>query len=145
MSANNPTLREEMNNPPGPHRLANVDKEICIGDLLARLIAASAADQTALDPDAGGNDINLAAAPSCILDAVAQAGTFTGRMALVIDAREGIIIPSGTMVWSGPGSTRVRFNAGDAITDLDVWYTVPADTTSLLERALGQQDKLETA
>ena len=33
------------------------------------------------------------------------------------------------------------FNAGDAWSDVDVWYTVPADTTSLLDRTLYQDDR----
>jgi hypothetical protein len=141
MSAENPTLTEELNN--GVlQRLADVNRQLCWGSLVARLIADSTADETALNPNAGGNDINLAAAPNCLLHGVSNAGVYTGAMALVIDPREGIAVPSGTMVWSGPGSTRLRFNATDAITDLDVWYTVPADTVSAMERNLGQQDQL---
>ncbi len=139
MSASNPNLREELNS--GVlMRLSDVGRAVCLGDLLARLIVDSTADETALNPDGGGNDIDLATPPSCILDAIAQAGAFTGRLTLVLDTREDIAVPPGTMVWSGPGTTRLRFNATDAITDLDVWYTEPADTTSLLERTLGQTD-----
>ena len=140
MTASNPNLREELNL--GVlQRLSDVNRELCWGDLLARLIVDSAADETAIDTTAGtAGEATLAAAPSCILDVIAQAGVFTGRMTLVIDPRAGIAIPSGTIVWDGPGTTRVRFNLTDAITDLDIWYTIPADTTSLQERILGQID-----
>lgn len=144
MTAENPTLRESYDN--GVlQRLADNHRQICFGRLLAKLIAGSAADEAGLNPDGGGNDINLAApngAPECIWHAVATAGVFTGTMTLVIDSREGIAVPPGTMVWSGPGSTRLRFNAADAITALDVWYADAADEVSALSRILGQQDNL---
>ena len=139
MTEQNPNIRETLNNGVLQTKV-DVDRQMCWGSLLARLIADSAADETTLNPNGGGQDINLAAAPDCLLDAVAQAGTFTGRMTLVIDAAEDIAVQSGTIVWSGPGTTRIRFNATDAITDLDVWYSVPADTVSAMERNLGQRD-----
>lgn len=141
MSAENPTLTEELNN--GVlQRLADVNRQLCWGSLVARAIADSTPDEAALNPNAGGNDINLAAAPNCLLHGLAVAGAYTGIMTLVIDPRENIAIPSGTMVWSGPGTTRLRFNATDAITNLNAWYTVPGDTISAMERVLGQTDQL---
>jgi len=139
MSAENPTVRETLNNGV-VMRMSDASRELCMGDVLARLVSGTAADETALDPDGAGNTLNLASAPSCLLDLVANAGTFTGRLELVIDARDTSAPRSGQAMWDGPGSTRLRFNASDAITDLDAWYAQSTDTLSALDRVLGQRD-----
>lgn len=140
MTASNPTLRETLNNGVLQQKV-DVDRTVCMGDLMSRLIVASAADETAIDTTAGtAGEHTLAAAPSCVLHANAVAGTFTGQLALLIGDVNTVSPASGEMLWAGPGSAELRFNVGDAITDLDIWYTVPADTTSLMDRTLGQSD-----
>ena len=141
MSASNPSLKESLN--AGVlMRLADNAKAMCLGDVLAKLVAGSAADETALNPNVASpaHQITLSAVPTCVLDVIAVAGAgTTGRLALKIGA-SGVLPLPGEMVWEGPGSAIVRFNAGDAWTDVDIWYSVAADTLSLLERSLGQQD-----
>lgn len=139
MSASNPTLKESLNN--GVlQRLADNSRAICLGDVLARLVAASPADETALNPAGSSHLINLAAVPTCVLDVVAVAGAGTpGRLALKIGGPT-VLPAAGEVVWEGPGSDILRFNTGDAWTDVDVWYSVASDTLSLLDRVLGQRD-----
>lgn len=140
MTATNPSLREELNNGPGPSRLADVDREICWGDFLGQLINEMADTETALDPDtAAPTPITLAAAPSCILDVRAIAGTGTlGLLALIINNDPNFAAPATSVVWNGPGSTTLRFNAADAYTDVDIKYLVGGAKASVLERVLGR-------
>ncbi len=72
---------------------------------------------------------------------MANAGAFTGVLSLKIGDPDTLLPKSGEVVWGGPGTTKLKFLVADAITDLDVWYTEPADSTSLLDRTLGQQDE----
>lgn len=137
-----PNIREEMNNA-NPQRSEDAQRELCFGDLLGRLVLASAADETALDPDGAAvqGTINLAAVPSCVLHVVAVAGTGpTGTLELLIGAPGQVDPGSGQVVWNGPGSDVLRFNVGDAYTDVDVWYTVEGDELSLTARRIGQRD-----
>lgn len=143
MTASNPTIREDLNNGPGPYRIADNHRALCMGDLLGLIIAGLANTETGVVPvvtGGGAPDVaTLAAAPTCLLDAVATAGTFTGRLALKIG--DASVLPkTGEAVWGGPGSLEVRLNAGDAITAVDFKYTQSTDTASILERALGQRD-----
>lgn len=140
MTATNPNLREELNNGPGSFRLADVDREICWGDLLGQLISEMADTETALDPDtAAPSPITLAVAPSCILDvrAIAGAGTL-GILTLIINNDDNFAVPATSVAWDGPGATRLRFNAADAYTDVDIKYTVDGVLVSVLERSLGK-------
>jgi hypothetical protein len=142
MTATNPNLREELNNGPGSFRLADVDREICWGDLLGLLISEMADTETALDPDtAAPNPITLAAAPSCILTVTAIAGAGTlGTLTLIINSDPDFAVPPTSCAWDGPGSTTLRFNAADAYTDVDIKYTVSGALVSVLERTLGKNE-----
>lgn len=145
MSATNPTLRESMNNGVAM-RLADNDRAMCMGDILGRLIAGTTADEIGVNPSLGVpvNTVTLATPPSCVLHVVSTAGAGApGRLTLLIGV-EGVVDPApGQVVWNGPGSSVLRFNAGDAWTAVNVWYTNAdgSDTISLLERTLGQQDR----
>jgi hypothetical protein len=135
MSADNPTIREDLNNGPGPFRIADNHRALCFGDLVGLMIGDMANTETGVAPAA--DVATLANQPSCMLDMVATAGTFTGRLALKIG--DASVVPqSGEGVWNG-GLT-VRLNPGDAITTVDFKYTQATDTASILDRILGQRD-----
>lgn len=144
MTANNPNFREELNNGPGPYRLADVNRALCLGDILGLLIDDMANTETAIDPSGGTpvNTLDLAATPTCLLDvrATAGAGATGVPLTIIVDNSDDRVPNEGEVVWDGPGQTRVRFNATDAYTAVDVKYGTDAAVVSGLERSLGQKD-----
>lgn len=142
MTATNPNLREEMNTGPGPYRLADMDREICLGDLIGQLVNEMANTEAGLNPNVAAQVLNLAAAPSCLLDAraTAGAGALNAALTLIVDNDDDRVVNAGEIVWDGPGNTRIRFNATDAFTAVNVKYLVPGSNVSILERVLGQND-----
>ena len=146
MTAENPNLREELNNGSGPFRLADVDRQISWGDLLGAFIQRLENTETGIDPSAGTptNTLQLATAPNSLLDAraTAGAGALNAALTLIVDNRDATVPNAGEIVWDGPGATRVRFNAADAFTAVDVKYVTDGVDVSILERSLSQNDLL---
>lgn len=142
MTANNPNLREELNSGSGPYRLADGDREICWGDLLGQMVDELANTEAGLNPNVAAQVLQLAAAPSCLLDAraTAGAGALNAALTLIVDNDDNRVVNAGEIVWDGPGNTRIRFNATDAYTAVNVKYTVPGSNVSIFERTLGQRD-----
>ncbi len=145
MTAENPTLRETLNN--GVlQRLADVNRDALFGDLLNMFVAAATPTQVGIVPvttPANFDTATLANQADALYLINATAGAFTGIMTLIIDPRTTRIPKSGEAVWDGKGSTLIRLNNGDAITALSVLYsrTDGANrSTSLFERVLGQTD-----
>jgi hypothetical protein len=92
------------------------------------------AEQVTVTSSAG----TLAAAPDIVLDVIATAGTSLGRKVLKIGDSNLTPAP-GEVIWDG--ATGLRFNATDAVTSAKVVRVPSAGVvTSLLNRALGQQD-----
>ncbi len=146
MTAENPNLREELNNGSGPFRLADVDRQLCWGDLMGAFIQRLANTETGINPTAAtpAQTLDLDDAPTCLLDAraTAGAGALNVALTLIIDNRDATVPNAGEIVWDGPGATRVRFNAADAFTAVDVKYVTPGADVSILERTLSQNDLL---
>lgn len=142
MTATLPSVRETLNNG-AINQLADIARQVPLGDMLSRLILLTAADQTALNPTAASpaQQITLALVPSAVLHVLSVAGVGAlGRLALLVGPD---VDPSpGQVVWNGPGSGVLRFNAADAFTNVSVWYTNAngSDTISAFERRVGQQD-----
>ena len=144
MSETNPNLRESLNLGSGPYRLADTDRAVCLGDLYGLLISGLTPTEAGLNPNASGQVLDLASAPNCILNVVATAGVgvLNVPLTLLITNDEQVTPAPGQVLWDGPGRTRVRFNATDAFTAVDVTYTVAGvPRASILERNLGQSDQ----
>lgn len=141
MSDKVPNLREMANN--GVlQNLADIARELRLGDLLGFLIRAAANTQTGVVPTAGNTLVTFAAPIAEIYDLVSTAGTFTGRLTLKIGDANLLPLP-GEAVWAGPGASTVRLNAADVITAVDAKYARVDATnvvTSDLNRSLGQRD-----
>jgi hypothetical protein len=135
-------MRELLDNG-SANQIPDLLRTATFGALLSKLVLAAPADETALDPSVAPvvNTITLAVAPLAILHVLAVAGAGTLGMLTLKIGVPGVVDPApGEVVWNGPGSKDIRFNAADAWTDVDVWYTDSADMISLLERYLGQSD-----
>lgn len=137
-------MRETLNN--GVlQRLADVNQEIALGDLLGLMIDTLAPTEAAAVPVVGPSwdELTLANQANRIYLVDATAGVFTGVPALIIDSSDARIPKPGEVLWDGPGSTRLRFNSGDAVTAADLLYSRTDGAnirTALLERILGQRD-----
>lgn len=142
MTTRNPNQRELLNNG-AANQIPDVLRSSFFGDLLSKLVLGVAADQTALNPSIAPvpHTITLAAVPSNVLHVLAVAGAGTlGRLTLKIGVPGKVDPAQGEVVWNGPGSADLRFNATDAWTSVSVWYSDANDKISFLERNLGQSD-----
>ena len=136
MSATAPTIRDALNNA-SPDQEPDLRRALVFGDLLGQMVADMTPTEAALNPAGSSDTATLAAVPGVVLHVVANAGTgATGQLALKIGLDE---TPGASeVVWNGPGTDVLRFNAGDAYTDVDVWYTRATDTLSLTDLRLDQ-------
>lgn len=137
MSARNPNIREEQNNGV-VQRLADIDREQHMGDLMGLLVRALTPTEAAAAVTASAK--TLAAPASMVYDVVATAGTVTGRKVLLIGGSE-ITPVTGQVVWDG--SSGMRFAAADAVTAANFLYSLQSGATSLTssnQRLLGERD-----
>jgi hypothetical protein len=134
-------MRETLNLGPGPGQLPDIDRDSAFGDLLGMMIQGLTPTEAAAA--VASNAKTLSNAASMVYDVVATAGTFTGRLELLIgDAN--VLPESGQVVWDGPGGSSMRFAAADAITAANFLYARSDEVnvlTSLMERNLGQRDE----
>jgi hypothetical protein len=139
MSAQVPSLREAKNNGV-VQQISDIDRAMAMGDLMGMLVQSLAPTEAAAAVSA--NAKTLANAASMVYDVVATAGTVTGRKRIKIGGSD-VVPVSGEVVWSGPGSSSMRFAAADAVTASNFLYA-RADgnntLTSLGQRLLGQRD-----
>lgn len=136
MSAQNPTLREDINNGVGM-RIPSDLQQMFGGSLLGFLIRSVAPTESAVAVTA--NAKTLANAADMIFHIQATTGTYTGPVRLLLGGAEVLPLP-GQAVWQ-PGQNVVRFNAADAITAASFWYSRADQVNSfasVLERQLGQ-------
>lgn len=142
MSAQQPNLRDSLNASMQPQRLADVLKDLRLGDLLALLIRMITATETGVTP--ASNVATLANVPTLMLQINATTATVTGVKTLLIGpiTGAGAIVPAtGFAVWS-PGTKKVLFAAADAVTAASFTYSVGTEAVSILPRQLGQVDSI---
>lgn len=138
MSQQVPTLRETLNN--GVlQQVVDVGRQVKLGEILGFLLQAAAFTQTGVVP--ASNVVTLANAASTLIDITSTAGTFTGRLTILVG--DSTVVPvSGQAVWAGPGTTTIRLAAVDVITAVSVKYCrsdLNNTTVGMLERILGQR------
>lgn len=121
-------------------RLADIDRDVGIGDLVNALINAMSNTETSVTVTT--NVATLANKPAYLLDAKVSAGTSTGSK-MILKVSNAYLTANnpaaGTCFWDG--NTKVKFASADAATAAHFKYTQAGDSTcSYLQRALGQQD-----
>jgi hypothetical protein len=142
MSAQQPNLRDRLNGSMQPQALADVLKDLRLGDLLALLIRGLTPTETGVVPSA--HLATLANVPTVMLQVNATTATVTGIKTLFIapTSGPGAYVPlTGQCVW-WPGTKKVLFAAADAVTAASFTYSVGTEAASILPRLLGQNDSV---
>lgn len=122
-----------------PNRLPDIFRELGLGALLAKLIAALTVTESAITVTTNVATLANQPAPT-IWQINATAGTTTGVKALKIGAitGPGAIVPkTGEAVWDG--AKKVLFATVDAVTAASFTYPTAADAVpTILQRDSGQ-------
>jgi hypothetical protein len=137
--ASDTTLRDTMNQGEA-QRIADVDRDLRIGDFVNAMINAMTATEAGVTVTT--NVATLAASPTVLWDAKATTATSTGSK-LVRKVSNAYLVANspaaGECFWDG--ATKVKFNAVDAVTAAGFKYPLAADSScSFLRRSLGQVD-----
>jgi hypothetical protein len=139
MSAQNPNLRDALNDSSQLQRLADVFRGLGLGDLLGLLIRGLTATETGVVPSS--NVAVLANVPVHIFQVNVTAGTLTGVKTLRIGKISIVVPAAGECVWE-PGTKNVAFAAADAATAVSFTYSQGTEATSVLPRLVGEIDPL---
>lgn len=140
MSTNNPDLRE-LQNFGSPGAPGAIDQEILGGDLLGMLVRGLTPTEAAAAVTT--NVKTLANPASMVYDVVSTAGSYTGRLKLLIgDPEVAGAPPAGYAIWN-PVDNKVTFAAADAVTAANFLYArkdAVNTVTSINQRTRGQDD-----
>jgi|HubBroStandDraft_2_1064218.scaffolds.fasta_scaffold60005_3 hypothetical protein len=121
-------------------RLADVDRDIQMGEFLNAMINGMTATETGVSVTS--NVATLAGTPVVLWDANGTAGTTTGHKQVLKVSAAYLTAnnpAAGTCYWNG--STSVKFSSVDAISTAAFKYPKAADVTcSYLQRTLGEVD-----
>lgn len=135
--ASDSNLRGTMNQGEA-QRLADIDRDIGIGDLVNSLINAMSNTETSVTVTS--NVATLANKPAYLFDAKVSAGTTTGSKQILKVSNAFLVAntpAAGTCYWDG--NTKVKFSSTDGATAAHFKYTQASDSTcSYLQRSLGQ-------
>lgn len=139
MSAQNPNLRDSLNDSAQPGRLADVFRSLGLGDLVGLLIRGLTATETGVSVST--NAAVLANIPAHVFQVNATTATSTGIKTLRV-GKIGTVVPAaGECVWE-PGTKNIVFAAADVVTVASFTYSTGTEATSVLPRLVGEVDPL---